>query len=467
MLAKVLRYIQKHNMLEPGQKVVVGVSGGADSMALIHLLGQIRDQIPLSLVVVHINHGIRGKAAEEDAAFVENFARAWDLKCFIKEAQVPRLAREWGVSEEEAGRKVRYDFFEEVRRQVGGHRIALAHHRDDQAETILHNIIRGTGLGGLSGIKPVRDGLIIRPLLQVSRQEIENYCHIHGIEYRDDHTNEEVIYTRNRIRHRLIPMIEEHFNPNFSETIVRMGDLLRDDEEFLLHYSQEAFSQIAHQGQGEIKISLSGFNRYPRAVQGRIIRRGLELLKKNLMGMEQIHIESVVDLAQALKVGSTLDLPEGIKAWKDYEYLVLSMEKAQGVLPDFQYELKVPGRVFIPEIGVEISAEYLVASPEDFMDNTNVLDRSNRCIYIDVDAIKGGLCVRNRRSGDRFKPLGLGGTKKLKDFFIDNKIPRHKRDSIPLVLDRDNIIWVAGYQMNDDYKITRQTKRLLKLKIND
>lgn len=465
MLEKVLEYIKKHNMLEPGHKVVVAVSGGADSLALIHLLCRMRKYIPLTLYVAHVNHGLRGQAAREDARFVENMAREWGLEYFLKEAKVAELAQKWGVSEEEAGRKVRYDFFKEVLHQVGGHKIALAHHRDDQAETILHNIIRGTGLAGLSGIKPVRDGIIIRPLLEISRKEIEDYCHEHSLKYRIDHTNEEVIYTRNRIRHMVIPLIEEHFNPNFSNSLVRMGDILRVDEDFLDHYSRQVFDTITRHKDNEVKISLLDFLKCHMAVQARVIRLGLELLKEDLVGIEHVHIEGVLDIALNSNVGATLNLPHGLKARKDYDYLVLSIGKAaEGEdlvpVPDFLYELPVPGEVFIPELGVKI-----LAQPEE---EYTVLNRGKKCIYIDAEAVQGDkLFVRNRRNGDRFKPLGMKGTKKLKDYFIDNKIPRHKRDSIPLVVDRDNIIWVVEHQISQDYRVTRDTKRLLRLEIKE
>lgn len=465
MVEKVLEYIKKHNMLEPGHKVVVGVSGGADSLALIHILGQITKYMPLTLYVAHVNHGLRGQAAREDADFVAAFAREWGYDFFLKEAKVAELAKEWGLSEEEAGRKVRYDFFREVLNKVGGHRIALAHHRDDQAETILHNIIRGTGLAGLSGIKPVRDEIFIRPLLEISRKEIEDYCHKQGLKYRIDHTNEETIYTRNRIRHVVIPMIEEHFNPNFSSSLVRMGDILREEEDFLAHYTSQVFEKIAKHKDNEVKISLSDFLTCHKAIQARLIRHGLELLKKDLVGIEQVHIEGVLSLALNSNVGAILNLPHDILASKDYDYLVLSIGKTTKgnnfvPVPEFLYELPIPGQVFIPELGVEISAEP--------MEKSTVLNKGNKCIYIDAEAVQEDkLVVRNRRNGDRFKPLGMKGTKKLKDFFIDNKIPRHKRDSIPLVVDRYNIIWVVGHQISQDYRVTKDTKRLLRLEIKE
>jgi tRNA(Ile)-lysidine synthase len=461
MFNRVYEYIQKHNMLKPGDGVVVGVSGGADSMALIHLLCRMREYIPMALYVVHIDHGIRGEAAKEDALFVETMATEWGLDFFLKETSVPKLAKEWGLSEEQAGRKVRHDFYQEVRRRVNGHRIALGHHRDDQVETILFNIIRGSGLAGLSGMEPVRDGVIIRPLLEISRREIEAYCRREGIEYRHDQTNEETIYTRNRVRHMLIPMIEEHFNPSFSSNLTRMGDILRDDEAFLRDYSRDAFDRDATIKEDEISFSLRDLSQYPEAIRRRLLREGLLRLKKNLVDIHHIHIDGILDLVKESQVGSTLDLPENIKVRKDYRALILYRDDPEEDLPvsDFEYRLKVPGKTWIPQLNMSITLEKLT--------NSGVLNGGNGCIYIDADRVRGELYIRNRRNGDRFRPLGMRGTKKLKDFLIDRKVPRHKRDSIPLVVDRNNIVWVAGYQMSEDYKVTQKTRRLLKMEIRE
>ncbi|NLJ40278.1 MAG: tRNA lysidine(34) synthetase TilS [Clostridiales bacterium] len=464
MVEKVLRYINKYNMVEPGQGVVVGVSGGADSLALIHLLCQIRNRISISLYIAHVNHGLRGQEAVDDAEFVRAIAERWDLKFFLKEARVSELAKEWSLSEEQAGRRVRYDFFHSVLREVRGHKIALAHHSDDQAETIMHNIIRGTGLSGLSGMEPVRDGSIIRPLLCVSRGEIEDYCRQNGLEYREDRTNLDTIYTRNRIRGILIPLIEEQFNPNFSQSLLRMGDILGEDEEFLAKHAEKIFNSLARHGDNEVRFSIEGLKECPKAIRRRVLRRGLERLKKDLTNIGYVHIEALLRLIWDSQAGSRINLIEGLVARKDYEELVLYFDSAgcrQRPLPvpDFEYELDIPGVAIIPQLNLVITVEGI--------EPPRVLDQGDGCIYIDEEAIKNGLTVRNRRDGDRFRPLGMSGTKKLKDYFIDQKVPRDKRDSIALVVDEDNIIWVAGYRMSEDYRIKKDTKKVLKIEVKD
>ncbi|HZJ83241.1 MAG TPA: tRNA lysidine(34) synthetase TilS, partial [Clostridia bacterium] len=449
------------NMLEPHDKIVVGVSGGADSIALIHIMDKIKDQIPMELFIAHIDHGLRGDAAREDSLFVKNIARDMGYRFFLKEAQVSKLSQDWKMSEEEAGREVRYKFFQEVLEEVQGQKIALAHHRDDQVETILYNIIRGTGLAGLSGMKPLRDNLIIRPLLDVSRMEIEEYCHDNGFTYRDDHTNDEITYTRNRIRHLVIPMIEKDFNPNFSNTLVRMGDILRDEEEFIAEHSQYVFKKIAKVEHNQVKLELDALCSCPRALMARIIRNGLQSLKGNLVGLEYVHLDNIMDLLLNSQVGSTLDLPSGIRATKDYSYLVLSIGAIDEKLMDYEYHIDIPGERIIPELDMKISIEKAK--------EMGVSDKDSKCIYIDLNRVMGNISVRNRRQGDRFKPLGMKGIKKIKDFFIDKKISRQDRDGIALLVDRynnkENIIWIAGHQMSEDYKVTRETKELLKLEI--
>lgn len=454
---RVLEYIKKFNMIESGDKIVVGVSGGADSLALLHILNEIKNLFPLELVVAHVHHGLRGKEADSDAEFVEGICRDWQIPFYIKKADVRKLASSWGLSEEEAGRKVRYDFFEDLLKEIGGQKIALAHHRDDQAETILYNLIRGTGLKGLQGMKPVREGKIIRPLLQISRRQIEAYCREKNLKYRVDSTNEEIVYTRNRIRNVLIPYIQKNFNPNFSDSLVRMGDIIREEEEFLSQYSNQQFDKWAVASDGEVKIPIDFFSSSPKAVSRRIIRLAIGKLAKSMADISFAHIEEVLNMALYSSTGSTLDLPGTLKAKIDYEALVIFDAKENFDIPPFQYPISIPGKLYIKELELEIVCQQV--------EKPDVLNKGIWCIYVDKDKIQGSLAVRNRRDGDRFQPLGMNGSKKLKDYFIDRKVPRSERDAIPLVVDGNNIIWVAGHQINENYKVTRNTKNILQLKI--
>ena len=455
MLKKVLHTIHKHKMLSSGERVLAGVSGGPDSVALLHILKQLRETMDITLYAAHVHHGIRGTEADQDADFVVRLCQQWDVPLFIERFNVPNLARETGVTEEEAGRMVRYRFFEQVLDKIEGHKIALGHHRDDQAETILHNILRGTGMQGLQGMKPVRDGKFIRPLLDVTRSDIERYCRDNGLSFRVDATNIDTGYTRNRIRYKLIPYIEKNFNPNFTEALVRMGALLRDEEEFLDAYCMEQYRKLIMQDKDdEIRLDLKVFMSYPVAVKRRILRLGLKHLK-GLKGVQANHIEGILNMLANSATGAQIHLPDRIVVIKDYQHIVLSFDKAGDQEINYRYDLKIPGKVIIKESGMEIVARNVQFRQVSFS--------SPWCIYINGDTIKGKLSVRNRKKGDRFKPFGMEGEKKLKDFFIDNKIPRRDRDCIPLVTDEENIIWVVGCQIHNDYRVTENTTNIIEL----
>ena len=456
MLAKVLHTIHKYNMLLPGERVLVGISGGPDSVTLLHVLKQIRKDMDIEVYAAHVHHGIRGTVADRDAEFVAQLCQQWNVPLFVKRVDVPRLADEWGLTLEEAGRIVRYRFFDEVLRDIRGHKIALGHNRDDQAETILHHILRGAGMQGLQGIRPVRQNKFIRPLIEVSRAEIEEYCHRNGLEFRIDATNHDVAYTRNRIRHELIPYIKQHFNPNIVDALVRMGTIIRDEEEFLQDYCQKEYSRLVEAvDQNQLRIDLKGFLARPIAVRRRVLRMALMAIGGTLDEIGANHVEDVLDMAFSSTTGSMLTLPNGIKVLKDYGSIVVWRGELHSPVPPFEYPLDIPGSVTIKECGIEVVAQRVQYEEVSFSSSWRV--------YIDGDTICGRLWVRNRRQGDRFKPFGMEGTKKLKEYFIDRKVPRKERDCIPLVVDEKNIIWVVGWQIHDDYKVTPMTRNVVQL----
>lgn len=456
MLSKVLHTIHKYNMLLSGERVLVGISGGPDSVALLHVLKRIERDMGIEVYAAHVHHGIRGTVADQDAEFVAQLCQQWDVPLFVERANVPRLADEWGMTLEEAGRIVRYRFFDEVLQDIRGHKIALGHNRDDQAETILHHILRGTGMQGLQGIRPVRQNKIIRPLIEVSRAEIEEYCHQNGLDFRLDTTNQDVAYTRNRIRHELIPYIKQHFNPNIVDALVRMGTIIRDEEEFLQDYCRKEYDKLVRvSNQNQLRIDLQGFLMQPIAVRRRVLRMALRAMSGTLDNIGANHVEEVLDMASNCTTGAMLMLPSGIRVLKDYGDIVVWRGELRRPVQPFEYPLDVPASVTVKECGIEVVAQRV--PPEE------VSFSSPWRVYIDGDVIVGRLRIRNRRQGDRFKPFGMEGTKKLKEYFIDRKVPRHERDGIPLVVDEKNIIWVVGLQIHDDYKITPMTRNVIQL----
>ncbi|HHY81199.1 MAG TPA: tRNA lysidine(34) synthetase TilS [Clostridiales bacterium] len=463
MLQKVANFIQDQCLILPGDKVIVGLSGGADSVALLHILKELRGQLKLELFAAHINHCIRGQEAINDAVFAEDLCKSWNIPFFLKIADIPELSRRLNLTEEEAGRQVRYDFFYEVMDKVKGNRIATAHHKNDQAETILHNIIRGTGIQGLSGIKPIRDGCIIRPLLVVTREEILDYIKMHSLSYREDATNADLTYTRNRIRNRLIPILTREYNPDIIERLYIMGNIIREEDEFLTDYCSKVYRELCTLESGQIIMHLNKFNACHGAVQKRLVRLAVSKLRGDLDGVGYDHIDAVVTLARRSRTGTRTLVPASgkgcpvIVAEVIYDKLIFRKNNDETPVEYYDELLPVPGQVRLEKLGLIVTAEK--------WDRKKSLHFSSQCIYIDEDAVKGSLRLRQRVKGDRFKPLGMNGSKKLKDYFIDMKIPRDERDRIPLLVDEENIIWVVGLQLNQDYRITGSTKNILKISI--
>jgi tRNA(Ile)-lysidine synthase len=455
---KVYEIIVNHNMINEGDIVLVGVSGGADSLALLHVLRRLKKRISIQIYVAHVNHGLRGDAGDADEKFVADICGHWNIPFYSKKVNVSDMAEKWGLTEEETGRKVRYDFFYDTIREINGSRIALAHHRDDQVETIIHNLIRGCGLHGLHGMLPVRDDLIIRPLLYISREEIEEYCRKHDLDYRIDITNQDTVYTRNRIRHKLIPYIKHHFNASFSETIIRMAEIIRYEDDFISTYCSTLFKEHAIRESDKISIPLEQFLEYHMAVKRRIVRLCMQILRKDLTNVQANHIDSVIALAVNSKVGSLIKLPGNITITKDYQFIVFSNILDIKRIPAFDYLLTVPGKVYIQELNMAIESRRMLKKNDLYIDPW--------CIYIDEEAVNGDLRIRNRRTGDRFKPFGMNGTKKLKDYFIDKKVQKNQRDAVPLVVDMHSIVWVVGYQCNEDYRIRSNTKTLIEIRVS-
>ena len=443
-------------MIQPGDRIIVGLSGGADSTALLHVLKELRPSMGLDIAAAHINHGLRGRAADEDALFCSELCKGFGIPFYLKSADIREIASSRKMTEEEAGRAVRYEFFEEVVQRTGPAKIATAHHKNDQSETILHNIIRGSGLKGLGGIRPVRDGRFIRPLIEVTRDEILAFLEKNGLTYRVDATNLDNAYTRNRIRNMLIPLIEKEFNPAFQEALARLGDSAREDEEFLDTMARKCLAESVELDGGKAAIRIGIFAGYHSAMQKRILMICLNAAAPGLKDITRRSLEDTQKLVLNGRTGAVLELPNGIEARKAYDWCYIEQKAPKTEISSFDAPLTVPGSVYLPEAGALVTCTQ--ADRAAFSDNP-------ACIFIDGGKVKGVLRVRRRRQGDRFQPLGMSGTKKLKDFFIDKKIPRSERDRIPLVVDDDNIIWVAGCQMSEGYKVDNRTEHILKLTV--
>jgi len=452
---KVLDTINKYDMFSPGDKVVVGVSGGPDSIALLYILSKLKKELKISLYVAHLNHKIRGKDAERDMKFVEAFAKKLKLPITCRENNVKALAKKEKLSLEDAARRVRYKFYEDVLNEVKASKIALGHTTDDNVETVLMRLVTGTGTRGLLGI-PTKRGKIVRPLIDCWRREIESYCKKHKVKPRIDKSNYDAKYLRNKIRHRLLPVLES-INPNVKTAINNTIELLSSDYEYLMKMSIKALhGAMIKSTKGSIKLDIDKLLMYPDSIRRYVLRVALEEVKGDLENITFTHIENILSKLPDDKKWE-LHLPSGIFVFGDGDELEIStsMSEEEGKI-HFEYKLEVPGTVNIKEAGLKINAE-AVAIPKKL----KLKDR-NQAI-IDLGKTGNTLIVRSRNIGDRFSPFGIRGTKKLKDFLIDEKIPHKERDLIPILESRGKIVWVAGYRIDNAFRVTSKTRKALKL----
>ncbi len=447
----------KHRLINKGDTVIVAVSGGPDSICLLHLLCKLQNKLGLKLVVAHLDHCLRPEASHE-ALGVKEISKAWAIPFETKAVDIKSYKKKFGFSEEEAGRKARYEFLFETAQKYGASKIALGHHLDDQAETVLFNLIRGTGVDGLAGMLPkrIRGSLqLVRPLLCLRRSEIEAYCRDNKLQTFTDKSNLETDYTRNRLRLELIPQLERQYNPRIREALFSLASLAADDRRLLQSLAVKYYRKITRFLNGEIVIDRSEFLALPAALRGRVLRHALSKYGKTKY-LSRLHIEQFLSIAESGKTGKSLTLPGGLLAYCSYKKLVLSTESRPGRKKFTAVPLKVPGTTCLPgSIMIKARvAEYhqLSWSPNSYR------------AYLDLDKVpEAPLKVQPRWPGARFYPQGSSGRKKLKDFLIDQKIPADRRDILPLVTAGEEIIWIAGVRIAHPYRVTEQTRKVLVL----
>ncbi|MBE0478344.1 tRNA lysidine(34) synthetase TilS [Candidatus Aerophobetes bacterium] len=454
LLHKVESTIHQFNMLSKDSRIVVGVSGGPDSTALLHLLCRLRKKYNLTLFAAHLNHGIRAIEAKEDEKWVKVFTRELEVPLTVDVMDVPVLAKEKGASLETVAREVRYNFLEHLASKVQADKIAVGHTASDQVETVLMRLIRGSGIDGLSGIAPVR-GKVIRPLIRTFRWEIEKYCQIYNLSPRKDSSNEDAQFLRNKIRLELIPYLCTHYNPRVVEALYRSADLLEVDKDFLDKFTQKIERKIIKKKTGrEIVVNGRTLFKLHLCLQRRVIRQILEKLKGDLEGIEYSHIEQILNLKEA--EGSKLTyLPGKLTVLRQYDELIL--KKGEEKLSAFFSYLNVPGETKVPELTMIFKAKILSKPPARFLKNSHQA-------FFDLDKIPGSLYVCPRREGDKFVPLGMKEKKKIKDFFIDMKVPRFERDKIPILFSEGEIVWIVGYRIDDRFKLSEDSKKILHVK---
>lgn len=448
--------IYKHELIDRFDKIVVGVSGGHDSMTLLHVLESLKHEIGFEISVAHINHGIRGVEADGDEAYVSNICKQFKIPFYSMRANMDEYAKEHKLTSEEAGREIRYNFFRKVIKDSGSNKIAVAHNKDDQAETLLMRFMRGTGIDGLRGME-FKTNDIIRPLLYVERVDIEKYCVEFEISPRIDKTNAMPIYARNKVRLELIPYIKNTFNSGIINTLFRTSEIMKSDSDFLMEYTKEKFEDILKEStKSKITLDTKKIENLHPAIKTRVIRYAIEKLNKNLKGIERKHIDDILELISSNKTGKMINISNNIVVKISYDDFILEKNEQTEEL-SFNHKLEIDGVKYIEELGSKIKTS--VYSIEDV--NIDLNNKLVKCF--DYDNINSEIYVRNRKNGDKFKPFGMNGSKKLKSFFIDEKVPKEQRSKIPLVLDGEAIIWVVGHRISEDYKVSSSTKKVLVL----
>jgi tRNA(Ile)-lysidine synthase len=461
IISKVMRAVGR--MVSPGDRIVAAVSGGADSVVMLHLLKEMMvNTPPFELAIAHLNHLTRGEDSREDAAFVARLGEKLDLETFIEEIDVGAEKKRMKTSFQEAARIVRYAFLERTLKKWGGTWIALGHTADDQVETVLMNLLRGSGTRGLSGMPQQRDNLI-RPLHECFRHEVEAYINRCGLVFRSDTTNQSDDYLRNRVRRELIPLLES-YNPQVKSTLIETSRIVHDDEECLQGLVDRLYAgvKVETMENGLLALDVGAINAQHPALQKRLVRQAIREVKGDLRRIGARHIQDLLMLFDAATSGKKIHLPGGLAAictGKSVIFYETPLEE-NDISPEGQesspVEVKVPGLTEIGVAGLKLHAELM--SPEDFY--TRSFGSRQACLDFD----KTGPIIQTRffRPGDRFIPLGMKKSKKLKSFFIDEKIPRAERKLVPLLTTGDgDIIWVYAQRIAETYRVTDATRNIL------
>jgi tRNA(Ile)-lysidine synthase len=457
LLRHVQQTIQDYQMFEGGHTLLIAVSGGPDSMVLLHSLWQLREAFALKLFAAHLNHQMR-PGATRDAQFVAATARALGIRCICESLDVPLYQRQHKLSPEDAARRVRYAFFRATAARLGADRIAVGHTAEDQAETVLLHLLRGSGLRGLCGIPPVR-GPIVRPLIRVHRGEILDYLRTHRLPFREDPSNHQRRYTRNRIRLDLLPALQQHYNPRLVQALCTTAQLLADDEAALQTVARQRFlSARLSAAPEQVQLQIAALTSLPPALQRRVLREALTEVMGSLQGVTHPHIAAILALLRAQAGNKRLGLPQRVTVERRYDVLLIHRQ-APSTAPDVDAPLPVPGLCHLGALGVTIATDILPrqAAATSFP--------TGDVAWLDADRVGRNVRVRTRRPGDRLQPLGSVYTKKLKAFLIDAKVPRAVRDRLPLVVTSAGIAWVAGVRPAEWAKVTPATRLILRLRL--
>ena len=453
LLQPVLAFIDCHKLLATGDRVIVGVSGGPDSITLLDLLCRLRKDRGVELRVAHLNHRLRGPESDGDAEFVAAFASQCGLPYHGGSEDVAELSRRKGYSLEEAARIARIEFLEAVRQQTGSNRIALGHTRSDQAETFLLRLLRGSGRRGLGAIRPLRDDVWVRPLLGVTRSQVGAYAAYRSLEVRQDSSNRDPRFVRNRIRLDLLPHLAGTYNPAIERILTQTAEVLQSEEELLDDLTRKAVQKaVCHSGKWKIVLDAPRVFGYHISIQRRACRSALLLLESGPDAISFGAVERIIRLSR--QSCGTVQVAADLSVHRDSNWLIFSRP-----IPDFQAPVQLGGTTGIPTLGATLRGR--IRPVQEVRSRLRGFGPGRACF--DIDRLDHPLILRNRRPGDRFHPFGAPGTRKISDFLIDVRIPRPLRDGVPLLLCGDTVLWVVGLRTAQPFSVTDRTKRVLDL----
>ncbi len=485
---KVINYCNQHHLLTPQDHIVIGVSGGPDSLCLLHLLTSLADTFNLTLTVAHLNHMLRGIESDADEKYVNALTTELNISVFTESQDVASFAQIHQLSLETAARHLRYTFLWQIADKVAANKIAIGHHADDQVETVLMHLLRGSGSIGLQGMVPAisigklklmttllmpsvpkNTPQVIRPLLETSRSDIEQYCQIHNLQPRLDQSNQDTRFFRNRIRQELIPYLET-YNPNIRQVLQRTAKVVSTEAHFLNHKIESIWSTIViNQTSNQITLNLSKWRNLHLALKRAILRKAIETLDTVAeVGFD--HIKAAIDILDQGKTGTKVTLPSNLILQIQYDQLLiknqsissLSSKDTPSLYKDQSLKIQIPGVTYLPNNNWYLQARYIKKTnlPDYTLQSTDHWEA-----YLDADIVGKTPTLRTRLPGDIFYPIGLDQHhKKIKTFMIDQKIPVEQRDSIPLLINQDQVLWICGYRLDHRARVTASTETLLHLK---
>lgn len=453
LLEQLIDTTRERRLFRSGHSLLLALSGGPDSTALAHLLVEIRDEWRLRLQALHVNYGLRGEDSDEDERFVKETCRRLDIPLSLRTWEEGECGK--GESLQMAARRFRYRLLEEEQAAAGADRIVTAHNSDDRVETLLLNLFRGAGHRGLGGI-PYRRGSVVRPLLDAGRDSIERFLSLRKIPWCVDQTNRETKYDRNKIRLELIPYVEELLDRKIGPALVRAADLLSEADHFL---DGEALRWIERHGSVDNRENLvlpaGDISLLPQALRRQVIRSAIRDTAGSLIEVRYDQIERIADLAGDA-TGGRIPLPRGKEARREGDRILFGATPGEPVR--FEISLPLPGSARLPG-GREVACRFVAKTeiPPDLKEGTG------GTAYLDADAVEPPMLFRSRLPGDRFRPLGAPGSKKLQDLFVDRKVPRSRRDEIPILADERGVLWVTGITVADRAKVTDETSNILEV----